>query len=79
MPVMDELGFERVEEALHRGIVIAVALAAHRGLEAGGPDHLAVVLRSILNAAIGMVDQAGPGRCAEMAIVNAADGRSARK
>ncbi len=56
---MDELGFERVEEALHRGIVIAVALAAHRGPEAGGLDHLAVILRGILNAPIGMVDQAG--------------------
>ena len=32
--VMDELDFERIEEALHRGIVVAVALAAHRGPEA---------------------------------------------
>ena len=48
MPVMDELGFERVEEALHRGIVIAVALAAHRGLEAGGLDHFAIFRRGIL-------------------------------
>jgi hypothetical protein len=30
---MDELGFEGVEEALHRGIVIAIGLAAHRGLD----------------------------------------------
>src|SRR6202022_2796360 len=34
LPVMDQLGFERVKEALHRGIVIAIALAAHRGPEA---------------------------------------------
>jgi hypothetical protein len=33
MPVMDELSFERVKEALHWGIVIAIALAAHRGLK----------------------------------------------
>ena len=59
MPAMDELGFEGVEEALHRGVVIAVAFAAHRGLEAGGLEHLAVILRGILNAPIGMVDQAG--------------------
>src|SRR6266700_6752720 len=57
--VMDELGFERMEEALHRGIVVAVALPAHRGSEAGGLDRLSVICRGILNAAIGMVDQAG--------------------
>ena len=27
---MDQLGFERVKEALHRGIVVAVGLSAHR-------------------------------------------------
>ena len=59
MPVMDELGFEGVEEALHQGIVVAVGFAAHRGLDASGLHHLAVILRGILNAAIGMVDQAG--------------------
>src|ERR1700679_1767577 len=42
--VMDEFGFDRVEEALHRSVVIAVALAAHGGLEACGPDQLAVIL-----------------------------------
>jgi len=31
IPVMDELGFERVEEALHRGIVVAVALRLIEG------------------------------------------------
>jgi hypothetical protein len=30
MLVMDEFGFERVEEAFHRGIVVAVGFAAHR-------------------------------------------------
>jgi len=41
--VVDELGFERVEEALHQGIVVAVALAAHRSPEAGGLDHFAIL------------------------------------
>src|SRR5207237_4135605 len=40
-------------------IVIAVGLAAHRGPEAGGLHHLALVRRGILNASIGTVDQAG--------------------
>ena len=56
--VIDEFCFQRVKEALHRGIIIAVGLAAHRGSEAGGLDHFAIVCRGILNAAIGMVDQA---------------------
>src|SRR5580700_970437 len=56
---MDEFGFERVEEALHRGIVVAVGLAAHRGPEAGRLHQLAILRRGILNAAVGMVDQAG--------------------
>jgi hypothetical protein len=43
LAVMDEFGFERVEEALHRGMVVAVGLAAHRDLKAGGLRHLAVV------------------------------------
>src|SRR6266478_6294111 len=58
MPVMDELGFERVEEALHRGVVIAIAFAAHRGPEAGGLQQLAILRRGVLHAAIGMVNQA---------------------
>jgi hypothetical protein len=55
---MDELGFQRVEEALHRSIIIAVSLAAHRAPEAGGLHKLAVIRRGILNAAIGVVDEA---------------------
>jgi hypothetical protein len=58
MPVMDELSFERVKEAFHWGIVIAIARAAHRGPEAGGLDKLTIILGSILNTPIGMVDQA---------------------
>src|ERR1700739_3251982 len=58
VPVMDELDLERMKEALHRSIVIAVALAAHRRPEAGGLHQLAVIRRGILNAPIGMMDQA---------------------
>src|SRR5262249_8267243 len=32
--VMDEFGFDGVEKALHRSIVIAISPAAHRGPEA---------------------------------------------
>ena len=59
VPAVDELRLERVKEALHRSIVIAVALAAHRCPETDGSHQLAVIRRGILNAATGMVDQAG--------------------
>src|SRR5260370_28813898 len=52
MLVMDEFGFERVEEALHRSVVIAIGSAAHRGPEAGGLHHLAILRRGVLNATI---------------------------
>ena len=51
VPVVDELRLERVNEALHRSVVIAVALA-HRRPEADGLRQLAVIYRGILNAAI---------------------------
>src|SRR5215208_2971723 len=56
-PVMDELGLEGVEEALHRGVVVAISLAAHRGLDSGGPQAPAIVVCGILDAAIGMMDE----------------------
>jgi hypothetical protein len=48
MLVMDEFGFERVEEALHRSVVIAIGPAAHRSPEAGGLHHLAILCRGYL-------------------------------
>src|SRR3954454_16065039 len=66
--VMDELGLERVEETLHRGIVVAIGLAAHGGLEAGGLQRIAILRRSILNAASEWWIRPEPGRCTEMAM-----------
>ena len=46
--VVDALDFERVEEALHRGVVEAVALAAHgRRYPSRGKD-LAIAVGSVL-------------------------------
>ena len=56
--VVDELGLQRVEEALLRCVVVAVALATHAGLDAVGIEQVAEVLRRVLNAAVGVVDQA---------------------
>ena len=59
--VMDLLGFERVEEAFHRCIVVAVGPAAHRGLHAGGVKRGAVIGGCVLDAPVGVVDQVGAG------------------
>src|ERR1700709_1708673 len=55
--VMDELGLEGVEEALHRSIVVAISLAAHRGLDSGGLQARAIVVCGILDAAVGVMDE----------------------
>src|SRR5512144_3238212 len=55
---MHEFGLESAEEALHRGVVQAVPLSAHRGCDAICLEHLAVVAAGILNPAVGVVDQA---------------------
>lgn len=54
---MHEFGLESAEEALHRGVVQAVPLSAHRGGDAICLEQLAVVATGILNPAVGVVDQ----------------------
>lgn len=42
--MMNELSLQGMEEALHRGIVVAVSFAAHRSGDAGSrQDHTIVV------------------------------------
>src|SRR5204863_2070863 len=57
LPVMDELGFERVEEAFHRRIVVAVGLSAHGRLEASALKGATIVARGILDASIGVMHE----------------------
>ena len=80
-PVMDALDFEGVEEALHGRIVEAIALAAHRGpVMPADCIALRYCARGILNAPIGMVDQAGSQAAApRWPCVRAASGSSVRK
>src|SRR5262249_27547824 len=56
VPAVDELRLERVKEALHRSIVIAVALAAHRRPEAGGLHQLDMDTRAAITPAGVAVD-----------------------
>ena len=77
-PVMDELDLERVEEPLHRRIVVAAARAAHRwrGPHRGEPPGGG--FRRILAAAVGMADEAFGRRCRWAAMISAARGSSVR-
>jgi hypothetical protein len=52
----DQLGLQRLEEGRHRGIVVAVALATHRHLEALPAQDLLVVVGAVLRATIGVVN-----------------------
>ena len=58
--LMDEFGFQGAEDALHRRIVPAVWLAAHRWGDGGGLQDLAIIAGSVLTAAIRVMDQARP-------------------
>ena len=42
--MMDELGFQTVEEALHRGIVVAIGFAAHRCDHAGELESVTIAV-----------------------------------
>src|SRR5262245_1485789 len=54
---VDLLILQRFQEGLTGGVVVRVALAAHADLRLVLSEHLRVLLRSILHAAIGMVHQ----------------------
>src|SRR5919199_627644 len=59
--LLDELALQRGIEALHRRIVPAIALAAHRAKDAVLLQSLAVLMRGELHAAIRVVNEAGRG------------------
>lgn len=40
--MMDELGLQGMEEAFHRGVVVAIGLAAHRCGDAGARESVAI-------------------------------------
>src|SRR3954468_24983090 len=55
----DELGFQGLEERLHHGVVIAIALAGHRDQDAVLLELGLIIDRAILAATIRMMDQPG--------------------
>ena len=49
--LVDKFGFQGAEEALHRRVIPAVCLAAHRWGDGGGLQDLAVIAGGVLTAA----------------------------
>src|SRR3954468_6479840 len=72
----DELGFQRLEERLHHGIVETVAPARHGNPEAVRPELGLIRRRAILAASVGVVDQPGAGRRRASALRSAVSAKS---
>ena len=57
-PAVDFLCLERLHEALCLGVVGGTGGPAHAGLDAGGPQQSDVIAAGVLDAPIGVVDEA---------------------
>ena len=57
-PPPDHLGFDRLEERLDGGVIIAISLATHGNLEAALTQQLLIVVRAVLAAPVRMMDAA---------------------
>src|SRR5215471_3244091 len=55
---IDQLQFERAPKGFHRRVIIAIGLAAHGGHQARRCQRLTVVGAGVLDAAVGVKDQA---------------------
>ena len=59
---INQFQLEGAPEAFHGGVVVAVALAAHRGHQAGLAERMTEISAGVLDAAIGMEEQMGRRR-----------------
>jgi len=57
-PAPDQFGLDGFEEGLNRGVIVAIALAAHRHLEPMLAQELLIVVRTVMAAAIAVEDAA---------------------
>src|SRR3954447_2337069 len=74
--LLDELALQVGVETLHRRLVPAIALAAHRAEDAMLPQSLAVLMGCELHAAVRVVGEARRGRWRAMAMSRAASASS---
>ena len=63
---MDDLGLEQADHRFGEGVVVRISHTADRRLDAGRGEPLAVFDRDVLDAAIGVMDQAAVERPAGM-------------
>jgi len=61
---VDLFALEGSDKALGLGVVVGIADPAHAGGDAVPVEHAGVLGTGVLHAAVGMVDQAAPGRAA---------------
>ena len=54
----DQFSFDGFEERFYSGIIVAIALATHRSLEAMLAQDFLIIVGTILAAPVGMVDAA---------------------
>ena len=52
----DQLGLQGLEEGLDDGVIVAIAIAAHRDEEAMFAKQILIFVRAILTAPVGVVD-----------------------
>ena len=74
---VDLFALEGSDEALGLGVVVRIADPAHAGGDPVGLQEAGVLGTGVLHAAVGMVDQAAPGRRAASAMANAVTARLA--
>ncbi|EHL63852.1 hypothetical protein HMPREF1032_03635, partial [Subdoligranulum sp. 4_3_54A2FAA] len=63
MAQMDALALEAAEEVFGHGVVIGIALAGHALPDAEAGETLTVSVGGVLDAAVGVEDEAGQEAC----------------
>ena len=68
--VVDKLVLHGAPKALHRCVIVAVALSAHRYLHTKAVEQVQVLVGAVLAATVRMVDETfgGPFECDSLAI-----------
>jgi len=78
-PRGEEFGLQGAEEALHRGVVPAVAATTHAGADASAGEQLPIAAAGVLAAAVGVMEEAPGGAAShERHVQGGADERGGR-
>ena len=61
LAAIDQFPLEGAPKRFHKGVVVAIALAAHGGDEAGLGQGMAIISGGVLDPAIGVAEELGGG------------------